>query len=102
MTSFEELPEGCIAAILSRTTPLDAGRLSIVSKTFRSAANSDAVWNQFLPSDPHFIDSIILHSPSLANNIPTKKNLYLALSDHPIIIDNGKNVLFTNCRFLQC
>ncbi|XP_045809081.1 F-box protein PP2-B10-like [Trifolium pratense] len=89
MAAFDDLPEGCIATILSRTTPLDAGRLSLISKTFRSAADSDAVWDQFLPSDPNFIDSIISHSPSLAN-IQTKKALYLALSDRPIIIDNGK------------
>lgn len=90
MTAFEELPEGCIAAILSSTTPLDAGRLSLVSKNFLSAADSDAVWNRFLPSD---ISSIISHFPSLAN-IPAKKDLYLALSDRPIIIDNGKKVFF--------
>ncbi|WJX12805.1 hypothetical protein P8452_03260 [Trifolium repens] len=85
---IKDLPEGCIADILSRTTPVDACRLSLVSKTFRSAADSDAVWNQFLPSDPNFIEFIISHSPSLAN-IPTKKALYLALSDRPIIIDHG-------------
>ncbi|KAL5061605.1 hypothetical protein RYX36_023342 [Vicia faba] len=88
MTEFQELPEGCIATILSRTTPVDAGRFSVISKPFRSAADSDAVWNQFLPSDSNFIDSLISQSPSLAN-APTKKALYLALSDRPIIIDNG-------------
>ncbi|XP_058770649.1 F-box protein PP2-B10-like [Vicia villosa] len=88
MTEIQELPEGCIAAILSRTTPVDAGRFSLISKTFRSAADSDAVWSQFLPSDPNFTASVVSQSPSLAN-APTKKALYLALSDHPIIIDNG-------------
>ncbi|XP_045809077.1 putative F-box protein PP2-B12 [Trifolium pratense] len=89
MAEIQDLPEGCIADILSRTTPLDACRFSLISKTFRSAADSDAVWNRFLPSDSNFIDSIISQSPSLAN-IPTKKALYLALSDRPIIIDSGK------------
>ncbi|XP_058752560.1 putative F-box protein PP2-B12 [Vicia villosa] len=88
MTQFEELPEGCIATILSRTTPIDACRLSVVSNTFRSASDSDAVWNQFLPSDSQFMDSIISNSPPLAN-VPSKKALYLALSDRPIIVDNG-------------
>ncbi|XP_058770650.1 F-box protein PP2-B11-like [Vicia villosa] len=88
MTQFEELPEGCIATILSRTTPVDACRLSLVSNTFHSAADSDAVWIQFLPSDSQFMDSIISNSPSLVN-LPSKKALYLALSDRPIIIDNG-------------
>jgi hypothetical protein len=76
MAEFNELPEGCIAAILSHTTPIDACRFSLISKTFCSAADSNAVWNRFLPSDPNFIDSIISHSPSLAN-IPSKKDLYL-------------------------
>lgn len=84
MTEIQDLPEGCIAAIVSRTTPLDAGRDSVVSKTFRSASDSDAVWNRFLPSD---ISSIISGSPLLAN-APTKKDLYLALSDRPVIIDH--------------
>lgn len=91
---FEELPEECLSAILSRTTPADAGRLSVISNTFHSAADSDAVWNQFLPSDSHFMDSIISSSPSLAN-VHSKKALYSALSDRPIIIDNGLKVLFS-------
>jgi len=84
---FQGLPEGCIAAILSRTTPLDACRLSLISKTFCSAAESDTVWEHFLPTDSHFISL----SPSLPN-APTKKALYLALSGCPIIIDDGKKV----------
>ncbi|RHN73663.1 putative F-box domain-containing protein [Medicago truncatula] len=86
MGAFEELPEECFVAILSRMTPDDVGRLSVVSKAFRSVADSDTVWNHFL--DPKFIDFIIPHShPSIAN-APTKKALYLALSDRPIMIDN--------------
>ncbi|XP_057443260.1 F-box protein PP2-B11-like [Lotus japonicus] len=83
---MELLPEACIASILSRTTPKDACRLSLVSKTFCSAADSDTVWDRFLPSDSH---SIVSEFPSLAN-APSKKALYLALSDDPVIIDEGK------------
>jgi len=89
---FEALPEGCIANILSRTTPLDACRLSLVSKIFRSAAESDTVWDRFLPSDYH---SIISQSSPPLPNYPSKKSLYLALSDRPIIIDQGKMVFIT-------
>ncbi|CAJ1976314.1 unnamed protein product [Sphenostylis stenocarpa] len=80
---FEGLPEGCIANILSGTTPIDACRLSLVSKLFRSAADSDAVWESFLPAD---YGSIISQFP----NYPSKKALYLALSDRPVIVDNGR------------
>ncbi|AES61128.1 putative phloem protein [Medicago truncatula] len=86
MTRFDELPEGCIATILSRTTPIDVGRFSVLSKIFRFAADSDDVWNHFLPSD---ISSILSQSPALSN-IPTKKALYHALSDRPIIINHGQ------------
>lgn len=84
---FEALPEGCIALILSRTTPVDACRFSLVSKLFHSAADSDAVWERFLPSDYR---SII--SECSLPNYPSKKALYLALADHPVIIDEGKKV----------
>jgi len=88
MTSLEVLPQECIAIILSRTTPVDAGRLSVVSKTFCSSADSDEVWTRFLLlSSPEVMAYIISHNPSL-----TKKVLYLALSDvhRPIIIDHGR------------
>lgn len=100
LRAIEELPEGCIAAILSHTTPVDAGRLSTVSKTFRSAANSDTVWDRFLTSHPQGINSIISDSPSHAN-APTRKALYLALSDRHIIIDNGKKVFFIIYQFIS-
>ncbi|KAJ4957167.1 hypothetical protein NE237_013950 [Protea cynaroides] len=47
------LPEGCISNILSLTSPSDACRSSVVSSVFRSAADSNSVWERFLPSDIH-------------------------------------------------
>jgi hypothetical protein len=49
--SLNLLPEGCIANVLSFTSPLAACRLSIVSPLFRSAAETDALWERFLPRD---------------------------------------------------
>ncbi|GAU50095.1 hypothetical protein TSUD_28830 [Trifolium subterraneum] len=97
MAEIQDLPEDCIADILSRTTPVDTCRFSVISKTFRSAADSDVVWNRFLPSNSNLIDSIISRSPSLTN-IPTKKALYLALSDRPVIMghDSLKLLSFVN------
>ncbi|WJX19181.1 hypothetical protein P8452_08898 [Trifolium repens] len=89
MGEFEDLPEPCIATILSHTTPIDTCRLSLVSKIFHSASNSNAVWNQFLPYDSNLINSIISRFPSLAN-LPSKKALFRAISDRHIIIDDGK------------
>ncbi|KAK0580663.1 hypothetical protein LWI29_004798 [Acer saccharum] len=51
MTGMLALPEGCIAAVISFTTPRDACRLACVSTAFRSAADSDVVWDRFLPPE---------------------------------------------------
>ncbi|XP_061354305.1 F-box protein At2g02240-like [Gastrolobium bilobum] len=89
---FQALPEGCIAHILSYIDiPADLCRLSLVCWAFCSAAESDAIWDRFIPSD---LVSIISrsHSESSSSLLATsssKKALYLTLSDHPIIIDHG-------------
>ncbi|XVF69557.1 hypothetical protein PTKIN_Ptkin11bG0091000 [Pterospermum kingtungense] len=81
---LNELPEGCIAKILSSTSPPDACRFSCLSSTFRSAAASDSVWGYFLPSDYQTI---------LSGSCPhslTKKQLFFYLSHNPVLIDQGK------------
>ncbi|XP_027365554.1 putative F-box protein PP2-B12 isoform X2 [Abrus precatorius] len=82
---LNNLPEGCIANVLSFITPREVCRLSLVSSTFRSAAESDAVWDKFLPSD---CSTIVSHFSSLS--IHSKKDLYLYLSQKPLLIDDGK------------
>ncbi|TMW89015.1 hypothetical protein EJD97_017752 [Solanum chilense] len=80
------LPEGCISVIISFTTPVDAIRLSILSRGFKAAAESDIVWDKFLPSDHQHIVSRSV-SPILLDN---KKDLYFRLSESPILLDKGK------------
>lgn len=82
---LQELPEGCIAKVVSLTTPRDACRFSAVSKSFMSAADSDAVWDKFLPPD---IPSILSHSSSSSSS--SKKKLYFTLCENPVLVDDGK------------
>ncbi|CAI0456141.1 unnamed protein product [Linum tenue] len=89
-TSFDDLPEGCIVNILSFATPVDALRLSRVSSVFRSSANSDALWDRFLPSD---YDSIIPNSAELPS-FSSKKELFRALCSRPIFFDDCKKSLW--------
>ncbi|KAK7318353.1 hypothetical protein RJT34_03052 [Clitoria ternatea] len=85
---FNNLPEGCIANILSFTTPRDICKLSLVSSTFRSAADSDAVWDKFLPFD---INTLISQSSSSSSlSVQSKKHLYISLCQNPLLIDDGK------------
>ncbi|XWS35115.1 hypothetical protein CRYUN_Cryun21dG0098500 [Craigia yunnanensis] len=82
------LPEVCLSHILSFTSPRDACRSSRVSPIFRSAANSDTVWERFLPSD---YQDIISNATLPAENFcsMSKKELYFHLCNNPFIIDNG-------------
>ena len=85
-----DLPEGCIANVVSLTSPGEACRVSMVGSTFRSAAESDAVWEKFLPHD---YDDIVARAVApRPPHFDSKKQLYLWLSDHPLIIDNATKV----------
>ncbi|KAK9160561.1 hypothetical protein Syun_006902 [Stephania yunnanensis] len=95
MRNFCCLPEGCVANIIALTSPLDACRSSAVSSVFKSAAESDIVWERFLPSD---YEDIISRSSSASrssssghhlNMLSSKKELYFYLCEHPILIDGG-------------
>ncbi|XP_010425003.1 PREDICTED: F-box protein At2g02240 [Camelina sativa] len=80
---FDGLPEDCISNIISFTSPRDACVAASVSKTFESAANSDNVWEKFLPPD---YSSLIPPSPVFAS----KKEIYLSLCHNPVLIEDGK------------
>lgn len=90
---FYKLPEECIAVIISFTSPSDASRFALISKIFQAAADSDAVWESFLPSDYKEIiarsDDSIGGSLTNSFNSLSKKQLYLRLADSPILIDGG-------------
>ncbi|KAJ4943994.1 hypothetical protein NE237_014262 [Protea cynaroides] len=81
------LPEDCIAEILSGTSPQDVCRLSVVSTIFRSVADSDSVWEKFLPSNIELILSSSVSS--FLPNFSSKKEQFLHLCDNPLLIDDG-------------
>ncbi|XP_019158665.1 PREDICTED: F-box protein VBF-like [Ipomoea nil] len=85
MPIMEMLPEDCLSTILSLTSPLDAFRLSSVSSTLRSAADSDSVWGGFLPPD---YKEIVAKSVT-ATTFSSNKDLFVRLCNS-ILIDDGK------------
>ena len=82
VAELSELAEGCISNIVSLTSPKDACRACAVSHIFRAAAESNAVWEKFLPSD---YQAIVARSSSSSDslNLCSKKKIYLSLSDNP-------------------
>lgn len=84
------LPAQCISYIISLTTPRDASRLSLACPAFKSAADSDSVWEKFLPSDYKEIisNSSSISASSLMIASLSKKDLYFYLCHNPILINN--------------
>ncbi|XP_050372731.1 putative F-box protein PP2-B12 [Argentina anserina] len=88
------LPLECISQIISLTSPCDACRSSLVSSVFKEAADSDFVWESFLPSDiKQIISRSILPSPSSLNSI-SKKDLYYHLRIQHLHILLDGNMIF--------
>ncbi|KAJ0240453.1 putative F-box protein PP2-B6 [Hirschfeldia incana] len=79
---FDSFPEDCISKIVSFTSPRDACVAATVSKAFEYAAKSDVVWEKFLPLE---YASLV---PS-SRHFSSKKELYFALCDEPVLIDDG-------------
>ncbi|KVI08251.1 F-box domain, cyclin-like protein, partial [Cynara cardunculus var. scolymus] len=79
------LPEGCLSEALSLTSPRDACRAAAISYGFKSAADSDAVWERLLPPD-YFQVIARAVSPVVFGS---KKQLYLCLSESHILLDRG-------------
>ncbi|KAI3775062.1 hypothetical protein L1987_49630 [Smallanthus sonchifolius] len=84
---MDGLPADCIADILSRGSPRDACRSAVVTSLFRTAAESDVLWDRFLPPDQL---EIISESVSPVT-YKSKKELFFKLSS-PLLIDRGLKI----------
>ncbi|CAJ2631704.1 unnamed protein product [Trifolium pratense] len=84
---MERLPEDCFAHILSFTSPIDVCRVSLMSSVVQSMADSDNVWEKFLPHDYHGIISRLVDPPLLCTS---KKELFVTLCKQQPIDDGNK------------
>jgi len=83
---IQHIPEECLVNAISLSSPADACRAAAVSAAFRSAADSDAVWERFLPPDYDAILDRAVH----AVDFDTKKELFLDLCQEHILLDDGR------------
>ncbi|KAF0933425.1 hypothetical protein E2562_018529 [Oryza meyeriana var. granulata] len=82
------LPEECVSYAISMTTPGDACHSSAVSPAFRAAADSDAVWDRFLPPDHAAILARAGGGASaVAGECASKKDLFARLCGRPVLLD---------------
>ncbi|CAN4095689.1 unnamed protein product [Withania somnifera] len=83
MDYFQLLPEGCVSDILSFTSRKDVAISSATSRGFNSAAESNVIWQKFLPDDYEDVVSRYVSPPVCTN----KKELYFSLCDFLVLID---------------
>lgn len=89
-TRIDDLPESVVAQVISLTSPRDACRCAAVSPFFRDAADSDLVWDRFLPRDYRDILSRSSRTTSSSSSSEKKKKeLYLRLCDvGAVVVDD--------------
>ncbi|KAK6155765.1 hypothetical protein DH2020_010013 [Rehmannia glutinosa] len=76
-----DLPESCIALVLSRLDPSEICKLACVNNTFREASLSDVVWESKLPENHHILVKKLFGVACL--KALSKKEIFDRLS-HPI------------------
>ncbi|MQM23277.1 hypothetical protein Taro_056341 [Colocasia esculenta] len=96
---LESLPGECISLILSFTSPRDVCRASAVSSAFRSPANSDLVWDRFLPRD---WEGILGRCSSDPVPFSSRKELYFRLCDSVPIDDGTKRAWLERATGKKC
>ncbi|CAL4996693.1 unnamed protein product [Urochloa decumbens] len=88
-TQLGDLPEECLALAIVLTSPRDASRCA--------AADSDHVWQRFIPTDGHFL----LMSPAAKKK--KKKDAYLGLCDAAgAAVDGGCRVWLDRATGAKC
>lgn len=91
---LDTLPEDCISKVIYHTSPRDACVVASVSKTVKSAAESDLVWEKFIPPE---YSSLV----PLSVDFSSKKEMYMSLADDSVLIDDGKKVSKLIQKFIK-
>ncbi|KAL6004559.1 hypothetical protein ACLOJK_005114 [Asimina triloba] len=82
---LNDVPESCIAAILTHLTPIEICRLAKLNRTFRGAASADFVWELKLPKNyKYLVEKLLDGIPADAS----KKEIYARLC-RPNPFDGG-------------
>jgi hypothetical protein len=86
LPSLGDLPEHCIAAILSRLSPGEVVRSTCVCPSFRAAANFDFVWEIMLPQK--YQDLLALDPDVVPTQFASKREVFEHLCNLPLVFAN--------------
>lgn len=85
-----DIPESCVALVLSYLDPPEICKLARLNRAFRAASSADFIWDAKLPSNyHHLVDDYLIKNPTKLG----KNETYARLS-RPVPFDSGNKVRF--------
>ncbi|KAK2983990.1 hypothetical protein RJ640_027315, partial [Escallonia rubra] len=90
-----DLPESCIALVLSHLDPPEICKLARLNRAFRAASAADFIWQPKLPSNYKHIIEKLLHGEGVV--ALGKKDVYARLCT-PISFDGGTKEMWVDKR----
>lgn len=83
-----DIPESCIALVLSQLDPPEICKLARLNRAFRAASSADFIWDVKLPSNyQYLVDEYLTENPNKLG----KNEVYARLTG-PVPFDSGKKV----------
>ncbi|KAL3649527.1 hypothetical protein CASFOL_005930 [Castilleja foliolosa] len=92
---LEDIPESCIALVLSYLDPLEIAKLARLNRAFRAASSADFIWIPKFPSNYPYILSKLPDQSGLKDKV--KKDIYAGLS-RPNPFDGGTKEVWIDKR----
>lgn len=86
---LSDIPESCVASVLSYLDPPEICRLARLNRAFRDASSADFIWESKLPSSYAYILNLLLQDEKFR---PLGKRDVYALLSKPNSFDHGTKV----------
>ncbi|XP_023764375.1 F-box protein PP2-A13 [Lactuca sativa] len=89
-----DIPESCVALVLSYLDPPEICKLARLNRAFRAASSADFIWDAKLPSNyHHLVDDYLIKNPTKLG----KNETYARLS-RPVPFDSGNKEFWLDKR----
>ena len=74
-----DIPENCVALIMMSLDPPDVCKCAKLSRTFRTAASADFIWESKLPSNYLYVMDRVFENSTMVVEKLTKRDIYATL-----------------------
>lgn len=92
-----DIPESCVALVLSGLDPLEICKLARLNRAFRGASTADFIWESKLPSNYKFLIDQVTGEEEMITDFECKKDIFARLS-RPNSFDCGNKEIWLDKR----